>query len=131
MALILLSFVGTLAIFFRIWRELDAVRRALGEIRESLQYNAMDIAQQNRELTQLAGELRRFAGTDGAAGHDPANENLGTLLDKGLPNLMHSRAPLEGMPSAPASRLTLTLGAEDEEDDLLRRLETGPRKTAL
>jgi hypothetical protein len=126
MALILLAFVGTLTIFFRIWRELDAVRRALGDIRESLQYNAMDIAQQNRELMHLSAELRRLAATDGGVGSAPASDNLGTLLERGLPNLMDNR--VSGGEGASTSHTTLPFGRVDEDDDFLRRLEAGPEK---
>ena len=126
MALILLAFVGTLAIFFRIWRELDAVRRSLADIRESLQYNAMDIAQQNRELMHISAELRRLASPEGAVGNASVCDNLGTLLERGLPNLMDNRVSVgEG---GSISRATLSFGGVDEDNDFLRRLEVGPEK---
>ena len=128
MALILLAFVGTIAIFFRIWRELDALRRMLGDIRDSLQYYAVDSAQQNRDLANLVSELRGLTAAQGAPSRGPADENLGTLLEKGLPNLMEN-------PSIAASRPVHETGYspdfnDRDEDDFLRRFETGPGKGA-
>lgn len=118
MALILLAFIGTIAIFFRIWRELDAIRRSLGDIRESLQYYAVDSAQQNRDLASLVKELRGLASSQGAPAHDPANDCLGTLLEKGLPNLVD--APSAGMAHESGYSARFDAG---EEDDFLRRFE--------
>ena len=126
MALILLAFIGTIAIFFRIWRELDALRRMLGDIRESLQYYAVDSAQQNRDLASLVKELRGLAPQQDAPAREPAD--LGTLLEKGLPSLMENS-------SIAVSRPTHESGysrnfSDGDEEDFLRRFETGPGKGA-
>lgn len=145
MALILLAFIGTLAIFFRIWRELDAMRRALGDIRESLQYYAVDVAQQNRELANLVGELRGLTeskaesrgasqGTRGTVTRDPADESLGALLDKGLPNLVDNPVLGGGKPAYDFDRPSgtafagKTAFADKDEEDFLRRFGTGPER---
>lgn len=127
MALILLAFIGTLAVFFRIWRELDALRRALGTIQESLQYHIEDMDQQNQELVALINEWRGVRTADHGPAREAATENLGALLEKGLPNLVGN--PTFGgvsiydsdHPSAPSP-------ADKDEDDFLRRLETSPEK---
>ncbi|SBV95129.1 hypothetical protein KL86DPRO_10817 [uncultured delta proteobacterium] len=145
MALILLAFIGTLAIFFRIWRELDALRRTLGDIRESLQYYAVDVAQQNRELANLAGELRGVTASRAASREasqdaqstvtrDPADDCLGALLEKGLPNLVDNPSLGGGKPAydfAPGSRTAFAEKAafiDKDEEDFLRRFGTGPEK---
>ncbi|MCC8194674.1 MAG: hypothetical protein LIP28_08530 [Deltaproteobacteria bacterium] len=129
MALILLAFAGTLAIFFRIWRELDAIRRSLGDLRESLQYYAVDAAQQNRDLANLVEDLRDRAAPEGPATPAPVADNLGALLEKGLPNLMEAASFEEEAVAGPAHSESLRFGAEEEEKDFLRRLEPGMRKT--
>ena len=127
MALILLAFIGTLAIFFRIWRELDAVRRSLGDIRETLQYYLIDVARQNRDLAGSVAELR-LSGAEGATKPASAEENIGTLLEKGLPNLMPSSSLDDEVVAPPVPSVTLTFGSADEEDEFLRRFETGHGK---
>ena len=120
MALILLAFIGTLAVFFRIGRELESLRRALGDIRESLQYYAVDAAQQNRDLAVLIRELRGQAskrdGTD-----RQGEDSLGDLLEKGLPHLaadpLVGRAGRNGKP---------VLAENAEEEDFLRRFRDVP-----
>ena len=126
MALILLAFIGTLAIFFRIWRELDGVRRSIGEIRESLQYYAVEAGQQNRDLANLVRELRSLTGTAEREAPGSGDDSLGELLEKGLPNLMDASASAGGncinRPLPPLH--------DREEEDFLRRFETGPGKGA-
>lgn len=131
MALILLAFVGTLAVFFRIWRELDGVRRSLNDIRESLQYYSVDAAQQNRELASLVRELRGLAG----AQEQQESDNLGDLLDRGLPNLVDASSQkdqkgLKGslLPDLSAPAAVAAFGGHAEEDDFLRRFEAGAGK---
>lgn len=118
MALVILSFVGLLAVFLRIWRELDAVRRSLAEARETLQYLAVDIAQQNRDLIVMIRGLR--SGEQGAA---PGNDSLGELLEKGIPNLVGSGKSDPAVRNVPP----LALG-NAKEDEFFRRLETSPDK---
>lgn len=120
MALVILAFAGTLAVFFRIWRELDAVRRSLAEVRESLQYLAVDAAQQNRDLVGMIRDLR-----SGERAADPAGDCLGELLEKGIPNLMDAPKPGSTLKSVPP----LSLG-DAEENDFLRRFEPVPGKGA-
>lgn len=132
MALILLAFVGTLAVFFRIWRELDGVRRSLNDIRESLQYYSVDAAQQNRELATLVRELR------GLTGQQEGSDCLGELLEKGLPNLVDTpfqnaqnvQKGLKGsaLPDISAPAAGPAFGGHEEEDDFLRRFEAGSGK---
>ena len=85
MALILLAFIGTLAVFLRIWRELDSLRAILADIRDSLQLYAVDAAQQNRELASIVRDLRVVTGTHQAS--TQADTCLGELLERGIPNL--------------------------------------------
>lgn len=118
MALILLAFIGTLAVFFRIGRELESLRRALGDIRESLQYYAVDGAQQNRDLAALIRELRGLSPRQGGTAPE---ENLGDLLEKGLPNLVDD--PLVGRAGRKAAPV---FGGKAEEEDFLSRFESGP-----
>lgn len=120
MALVILAFVGTLAVFFRIWRELDAVRRSLAEVREALQYLAVDAAQQNRDLAGMIRDLR-----SGERAPDPADDCLGKLLERGIPNLMDAPKSESALKSVPP----LSLG-DAEENDFLRRLEPVPGKGA-
>lgn len=131
MALILLAFVGTLAVFFRLWRELDGVRRSLNDIRESLQYYSVDATQQNRELVSLIRELRGLAGAQEHQG----TSDLGELLDRGLPNLVgaSSQAAQKGLkgstlPDLSAPAAPPAFGGREEEDDFLRRFEAGAGK---
>lgn len=114
MALILLAFVGNLAIFFRIWRELDGVRRSLDEVRTNQQYYAVDAAQQNRDLAALIRELRNGA----RQGADSGGDCLGELLERGISNL--SPAPSAGriLPD-----IVSGAGIPDEDEDFLRRFE--------
>ena len=79
MALILLAFIGTLVIFFCVWRELDALRRTVQDMRSSMQFVALDMEQHTRDLAAILRELRQLTGGDAA--------DLGALLEKGLPNL--------------------------------------------
>lgn len=133
MALILLAFVGTLAIFFRIWRELDSVRRALDDVRKSLQYYAVDAAQQNRDLAVLIREQRSGDRQETDAGDDC----LGELLERGIPNLSASPSddfsPADPDPasSGGSSLPDIASGTgmlDDEEEDFFRRFEKGPGK---
>lgn len=131
MALILLAFVGTLAVFFRIWRELDGVRRSLNDIRESLQYYSVDAAQQNRELAGLVRELRGLVGPQ----EQQESNNLGELLDRGLPNLVAASSQkdqkgLKGsaLPDLSAPAAGQVFGGHAEEEDFLRRFEAGSGK---
>jgi len=141
MALILLAFIGTLAIFFRIWRELDALRAALRDIRESLRFYAVDSAQQNRDLAAIIRELRSMAAAQNGETQPEGGDCLGELLERGLPNLVlaegnvkpeslavksafsrHAPAPGHGKLSfghgEPAS-------GHSDDDDLIRRLGNG------
>ena len=79
MALILLAFVGTLIIFFCIWRELDALRRTVQDMRSSMQFVALDMEQHTRDLAAILRELRQLT--------DNGNVDLGVMLENGLPNL--------------------------------------------
>lgn len=130
MALILLAFVGTLAIFFRIWRELDALRRALGEVRESLQYSVAEVDQQNHELANLAGEIRRLTASQPAAAREPAADNLGTLLEKGLPNLVGNTV-FGGKAAYGPEHSSAPAFPDREEEDFFRRLKSGPEEGAI
>ncbi len=125
MALILLAFIGTLAIFFRIWRELDGLRRALDEIRDHAHYAMADADQQHRELVNLVCASQGVTAPQPAPARDPAGDNLGTLLEKGLPNLVGNPA-FGGMPSRDFRHLSAPAAADREEEDFLRRLQTGP-----
>lgn len=120
MAVVILAFVGILAVFFRIWRELDSVRRSLTEVRESLQYLAVDAAQQNRDLAGMIRDLR-----SGECAAAPADDCLGELLEKGIPNLMGTPKLEPALKSVPP----LSLG-DAEENDFLRRFEPAPGKGA-
>ena len=124
MALIILAFVGTLAVFFRISRELTALRRALGDVRESLQYYIVDAAQQNRDLESLVRELRSLSAKQDAASKEH-EENLTDLLERGIPNLMADvKLDRDGQDDGHA------FGGRVEEEDFLRRFEAGPRKNS-
>ncbi len=124
MALILLAFIGTLAVFFRLWRELDGLRRSLGDIREMLQYVSVDASQQNRELANLARDLRALTNPQDAANGAAANDSLGELLEKGLPNLVGGAQTTEQ-----AARYSMgPRDAAREEEDFLRRFEPLPSK---
>ena len=114
MALILLAFAGTLAVFLRIWRELDHLHKAVRDIKDHLQFYAVDSAQQNRDLANIVRELRSTAATKNNSAPDSASECLGELLEKGLPNLIEENA-------VPGD-----LNANDEEA-LFRRLGLSPR----
>lgn len=120
MALILLAFIGTLAVFLRIWRELDQLHRAVRDIKEHMRFSAADIEQQNRDIANIARELRSLAPAGGGGERDTAGECLGELLEKGLPNLAPGNAPNAYAPDETAP---------DDEDTLFRRLgidsETG------
>ena len=122
MALIILAFVGTLAVFFRISRELVALRRALGDIRESLQYYIVDAAQQNRDLESLVRELRILSAKRDAASKEH-EDNLVDLLEKGLPNLI-----ADAKPGKCAEDDGQFFGGKAEEGDIFRRLEGGSVK---
>lgn len=87
MALILLAFIGTLAVFFRIWRELDGVRASLRELRETVQLYAVDAAQQNRDLATLVRDPRGMRAGQGGEASPAGGDCLGDLLERGLPNL--------------------------------------------
>lgn len=140
MALILLAFVGTLAVFFRIWRELDGLRRSIDDIRKNVQYYAVDAAQQNRDLAGLIRESRNPADQPGTGG-----DCLGELLEKGLPNLApeFSAAPLSPHLAAPqvSAASPVSRGLPDlaprnaeplnEEEDFLRRFEDVSGKGGL
>lgn len=111
MALIILAFIGTLAVFFRIWRELEALREHMADIRESFRLYAVDMAQQNRDLASAVRDLRAMAGR-----RDADDEALGGLLERGLPDLAR-RFPPEAPPAGgkTASRLApepLAIGPE-------------------
>lgn len=114
MALILLAFIGTLAVFLRIWRELDHVRTILRDIRESLQFYAVDIAQQNRDLARIVRELRGMSA--GRDERDPANECLSELLERGLPNIA------SGGGNARHERPRESDSAKSDDAELFRRL---------
>lgn len=127
MALILLAFVGTLAMFFRIWRELDGLRRALDDVRKNVQYYAVDAAQQNRDLAALIRE-RGGDRQDAYKGGDC----LGELLERGIPNLSTASSPSAPLSSAPSGGSSLPdiasgTGMLDDED-FFRRFEKRPDK---
>lgn len=116
MALVLLAFIGTLAVFFRIWKELDGLRGTLEDIRKSMQYYAVDAAQQNRDL---AGLIRETRGGAAQAEVGTGDVSLGELLEKGLPNLAETPLAKSSLPDiAPNIR-----SSGDEEADFLRRFE--------
>lgn len=141
MALILLAFIGTLAIFFRIWRELDALRAALRDIRESLRFYAVDSAQQNRDLAAIIRELRSMTAAQGGEAQREGDDCLGELLERGLPNLalLEENVKPESLSVKPASshhalapgsgKLSLGYGGpasgRSDDDDLIRRLGNG------
>lgn len=131
MALILLAFVGTLAVFLRIWRELESVRRALDEVRESLQFYAVDAAQQNRDLTALARELRDSLPRDAANPGEPKDACLGELLERGIPNLLDEKSQGTGGPDygrtpASADYRTGYEAGQDSGGDIFHHLGKKP-----
>lgn len=125
MALILLAFAGTLAVFLRIWRELDLLHKAVREIKDHLQFYAVDSAQQNRDLANIVRELRGVMAKNSAE-PDPAAECLGELLEKGLPNLAGQDARIDPLPADSHAALS----ADDDEEALFRRLGVAPADTS-
>lgn len=112
MALILLAFIGTLAVFLRIWRELDSLRTSIRELKDTIQFDALDVSRQNCELADALRELRTGVSTSARA-EDGARETcLGELLERGLPNLTG------GAEGAPGSRLTLASSRRQKDDTL-------------
>ncbi|CAK7035617.1 MAG: hypothetical protein DELT_00550 [Desulfovibrio sp.] len=119
MALVLLAFIGTLAVFLRIWRELDSLRASIRELKDNTQFYAVDLAQQNRDLAVAIRDLRAASDT-GQAPQERADEAcLGDLLEKGLPNLVGNTAPV------PMPRISLGGSTHEEDEDLIRRLGAG------
>jgi hypothetical protein len=104
MALIILAFIGTLAVFLRIWRELDSLRASIRELKDSMQFYAVDASQQNRDLAAALLDLRANADASAKPENGAGETCLGDLLEKGLPNLR---------------------GEHREDEDLIRRLRDG------
>lgn len=122
MALILLAFIGTLAVFLRIWRELDSLRASLRELKDTIQFDAIDVSRQHYEIAAALRELRAGAGTPAKA-EDGAHETcLGELLEKGLPKL------IDDAEEAPEPRITLASSRRQEDDNLILRLGDGINK---
>lgn len=119
MALILLAFIGTLAVFLRIWRELDSLRASIRELKDSMQFYAVDASQQNRDLAVALRDLRANAESP-AKGETRKDEAcLGELLEKGLPNLMG------GAEESSEPRIAFASTHQQEDEDLIRRLGDG------
>ena len=87
MALILLAFIGTLVIFFCIWREIDALRRNMQDMRSNMQFAILDMEQQSRDHAVILRELRQLTGNDA---------DLGEMLEKGIGNLEERFIPKSG-----------------------------------
>ncbi len=86
MALVVLSFAGTLVLFVFLLRSLDALRRSVHETRGNLQ---MRLSDTEHQLNDLVAAVRKLASAKGGA---PAPErgssaDLGEMLEKGLCNL--------------------------------------------
>lgn len=119
MALILLAFIGTLAVFLRIWRELDSLRASIRELKDGMQFYAVDASQQNRDLAAALRELRANGELPAKAENRAGEACLGELLEKGLPNLMGDTE------ERPEPRITLASSRQEEDEDLIRRLGDG------
>jgi hypothetical protein len=122
MALILLAFAGTLAVFLRIWRELEAIKLTLRGLRENLHLHILDAEGQNRDITAILQELRRLSG-EKADSPAAADACLGELLERGLPSLQAQASPTAlfgGFPREKAGGLP-----PGDDEDLLRRLGNG------
>lgn len=120
MALIILAFIGTLAVFFRIWRECDSLRASIRELKDTMRLYAVEASQQNQDLAAALRELRAGVIASPKPEECPDEACLGALLEKGLPNIMGGSARFpEPRADTPAS------AAHREDEDLIRRLGDG------
>ena len=86
MALILLAFVGTLAVFLRLWSELGVLRNSLKDVRDTMRLCSLDLERQNQDIAAILRELRGLAGEKNGTLHT-VDSSLSDLLERGLPNL--------------------------------------------
>lgn len=120
MALILLAFIGTLAVFLRVWRELEALRASVRELKDSLQFYAVDAAQQNRDMAAAFREGRGSEDAPGKKSARPEEDCLSHLLEYGLPNLLDG-----GASASPA-----TPSGHEEDENRIRRAGGSERERA-